>query len=169
MISTGSKHVVEAQDSRRNSLAGGVMAKMGRGNGKYADALFIDQKRIFVRAMRRAAVFHDAQETGGDLVLHAIVKKNDAVRHILLQPVARQLTLATFAGDDCGDVSFLEPCEQAAKLAAHNRGIGQSREQVLDGIEHDPFCADGIDRITKPDKKPFQIERALPRFRRVRL
>jgi hypothetical protein len=27
-----------------------------------------------------------------------------------------------------------------------------------DGIEHDPFCADGIDRITKPDKKSFQVE-----------
>src|SRR3954452_19851693 len=109
--------------------------------------------------MRRAAVFHDAQEPGGDLILHAIVKKNDAIRHILLKPVTRQLTLATFAGNDCGEVSFLEPCEQAAELAAHNRGIGQSREQVLNGIEHDPFCADGIDRIAKPDKKSLQIKR----------
>ena len=40
---------------------------------------FVDQKRIFVRAVRRAAVFHDAQETGGDLILHTIVKKNDAI------------------------------------------------------------------------------------------
>ena len=69
--------------------------------------------------------------------------------------MARQLALATFAGDDCGDVFFLEPCEQAAKLAAYNRGVGQAREQVFDDIEHDPFCANRIDRIAKPDKKSF--------------
>ena len=60
------------------------------------DSAFTDQKRIFIGAMSGPAVLHHAKNPRGDLVLHAIVEQNDAIRYILLKSVARQLTLAAF-------------------------------------------------------------------------
>ena len=112
--------------------------------GKHADTLVIDQKRIFIGAMRGPAVLHHAKKPRGDLILHAIVEQNDAIIYILLKSVARQLTLAAFARDDRGNGFFLEPCKQTAELAAQDARIATAPEQVFDGVQDDSFCADRV-------------------------
>jgi len=62
-----------------------------RRDGQHADALVADQEREFVGAMQRAAIFHHAQMPRGNLLINPMVEQDDAVGHVFLQPVARQL------------------------------------------------------------------------------
>ena len=46
-----------------------------------------------------AAVLHDPQPAGGDLLGHPVVEEDDAVGDVLLQALARERSLAPLAGD----------------------------------------------------------------------
>ena len=43
------------------------------------------------------------------LVLHAIVKKDHAIRNVFLKSLPRELPLAAFAGDHGGEAAILDP------------------------------------------------------------
>src|ERR1700712_323472 len=99
------------------------MPKMSRRDWQNADPLVVDQKWIFVGAVRGPAIFHHAKKAGRALVLYAIIQNDAAAGDILFQPMSRKLTVTTFARDDGGDAFFLEPCEQSAQLAAQDPQI----------------------------------------------
>ena len=75
-----------------------------------------------------------------------VVQQDDAVGDVFLQAVAGERALAALAGDDGRDALVLEPAEQPAQLGAQDAGVGQAGEQRLDGVQHDPLGADGVDR-----------------------
>ncbi len=66
------------------------MVQRQRSDGQHADAIFADKKRKFIRAVQRAAILHHAQMARGDLIVHAMVKQDDAVGNIFFQPVTRE-------------------------------------------------------------------------------
>ncbi len=42
--------------------------------GKNAEAVGVDQERVFIRAMRCASIFHNAKPTRRNLIVHAVVE-----------------------------------------------------------------------------------------------
>ena len=111
--------------------------------------LLVDQERVLVGAVRRAAVLHDAQPARGDLVVDPVVEQDHAVGDVLLEALARELALAALAGDDGGDAAVLEPAEQPAQLGAQDRRVREAGEQRLDRVEHDALRADRVDRVAR--------------------
>ena len=95
------------------------------------------------------AVLDDAQPPRRDLLGDAVVEQDHAVGDVLLQALAGQRPVAALAGDDGGDALVLEPAEQPAQLGAQDRLVGQAAEQRLDGVEHDPLGADGVDGVAR--------------------
>ena len=111
--------------------------------------------------MQRAAILHDPEASGRDLVLDPVVEGDDAVRDVLLDPELRQVPdLAALAADHDRQVAFLEPAEQPGELAADDRLVGQGAEQDFDGVEEDPLGPDGLDRHRQPDEQAFEVEGA---------
>ena len=77
--------------------------------------MFTDEERIFVGAMRRAAILQHAQAARCDLFLHALLERDHAVRDVFLEPVPRQrLTFTALAGDDRRNAAILQPAKEAA-------------------------------------------------------
>jgi hypothetical protein len=151
------EHRVEAGDACRDSLVIGVVRKPSRGDRQHGNALVVDQERIFVGAMRRAAIFDDADAARGDLVLDPVVEQQHAVGNILFQTVARQRPFASLGRDDRGDVLFLQPGKQTAQFGAQDVGVAETGEQHFQRIEHHALGADLIDRVAKAHKQPVEI------------
>lgn len=118
------------------------MFEPGRRDRHDTDPAIVDQEGIFVGAVRGAAVLHDTDAPRRDLIEHAIVQKDHAVRDIFLDAIAGQLAFAALARDDRSDPLVLEPCEEASKLAAQHRLIRETREQRLYGVKDDALGAD---------------------------
>ena len=116
-----------------------------------------DEERKFVGAMQRAAIFHHAQMPRGNLVIDPMVEQDDAVGHVFLQPVARQLFAPALGGDDGGHAFVLEPAEEPAQLGAQDGFVGQAGEQRFQRVQHHALGADGINRVIEPDEQPFQV------------
>jgi hypothetical protein len=112
---------------------------------------------VLVGAVHRAAVLHDAQPAGRELLGDAVVEHDDAVGDVLLETVAGERAVAALARDHRGDPAVLEPAEQPAQLGAQHRGVGQSSEQRLDGVEHDALGADRVDRVAEADEKAAEV------------
>ena len=110
--------------------------------------------------MERAAILHDAQPAGGDLVVDAVVQDDDAIGDVFLQALARQPRFATLRGDDGGDALVLEPAEEPAQLGAQDGFVGQAGEEGLDGVQHDALGVDRVNGLAQPDEQPFQVELA---------
>jgi hypothetical protein len=60
-----------------------------RGDRQDDQASLIDQERVLVGAVLRAAVLDYPQTARGDLITDAMVKMDDAVADIFLKPLAR--------------------------------------------------------------------------------
>ena len=71
--------------------------------------------------------------------------------------MAGQGSFALLSGDDGGDALVLEPAEEAAQLGAQDELVGQAGEQGLDGVQHHPFGADGVDGVAQADEQALQI------------
>src|SRR6185312_6562193 len=121
------------------------------------DALVVQEKGIFVRAMRRAAKFDDAQPPRRDLIHDAVVQQDDAVGHIFFEPVPGEHALALLAGDECGDTALLEPAEEAAQFGAQDRLVREAGEQSLERIENDALGARLVDRVAETDEQTLEI------------
>src|SRR4051794_9756546 len=126
-------------------------------NWKNADTFVIDQEGIFVSSVSRAAILYDTQKPGRNLVLYSVIQQDDTVGNVFFQAVTAQLTFAAFTGDDCGDVFLFQPGKQPTQLAAQDCGVRQPRKQVFNCIEHNPFGADLVDGMSKPDKQSFKV------------
>ena len=138
------------------SLGDGVL-QAERGDRQHREAGVADEEGVFVRSVQRAAVLEDPQAPRRGLLGDPVVEHDHAVRHVLLDAVAGQRTVAAFAGDDGGDPAILQPGEEPAKLRAHRGGIGERAEQILQGVEHDAFGVHLIDGGTEPDEERLEI------------
>ena len=86
-----------------------------------------------------------------------MVEEDHAVRYVLFQPMARQSFGAALACDESGNALIFEPAKQPAQLVSKNEGIGECGKDRLDGIDGDPFCADGVDRMTEAQEQTLEI------------
>jgi len=125
--------------------------------GKNAESVLVDQEWVFVGAVRRAAVFHDAKPSGGDLVGHAMVEENNAIGDVLFESVTGECPFAAFGGNHGGDSLVFQPAEQAAQFSTQNALVLESGEQVLDCVENHALRADTINGGTETDEESLQI------------
>jgi hypothetical protein len=93
----------------------------------------------------------------GNLIIDPMVEHDDAIGHVFLQPVTRQLIAPALGCDDGGHAFVLEPAEEPAQLRAQNGLIGQAGEQHFQRVQHHALGADGINRVIEPDEQPFQV------------
>ena len=128
----------------RDALGRGLVLQLQRGDRQDRDAAPIDEERVLVGAVGRAAVLDDPQPARRDLLVDAVVEQDDAVGDVLLEALAGQRVHAALAGDHRGDAALLEPGEQAAQFGAQHRRVGQAGEERLDRVEDDPPRADGV-------------------------
>ena len=135
----------------------GLVDQLQRGHRQHRDAAPIDEERILVRAVARAAVLDDAKPARRDLIVDAMVEKDDAVGDVLLEALTRERVDAAFAGDDGRDAAFLQPGEQAPQLGAQHAGVAQSGEERFDRVEHDAARADRAQRVVETDEEAFEV------------
>ncbi len=133
------------------------MLEHERRNGQHADAVLVDEERIFVGAVRAAPVFDDAQTSCRDLVDDAVVEQDHAVGDVLLQPAAGELTIASLAGDHGGDALVFQPAKEAPQLRPQDGGIGKAAEQRFDRVQRDALGPDRIDRIPQSDEEALEV------------
>ena len=103
--------------------------ELQRRDRQHGNAASIDQERIFVGAVARAAVLDDAQPARRDLIVDAMVERDDAVGDVLLEPLPRERVDAALAGDHGRDAPLLQPGEQAPELGAQDRRRCSARQK----------------------------------------
>ena len=155
--SSPAQHRVEPGNAGGNPLARYLVIQRQRRDGQHADALFADEEGEFVGAVQRAAIFHHPQMPRGNLVIDPMIEQDDAVGHVFLQPVARQLVAPALGRDDGGHAFVLEPAEEPAQLGAQDGLVGQAGEQRFQRVQHHALGAGGINRVIEPDEQPFQV------------
>ena len=92
------------------------MLQIHRGHGQHGNAVALNQEGILVHPVRGAPVLDDAQTPRQNRFGDLVVEQDDAVRNVLFEAVAGQSGLPAFAGDDGGEISVLEPAEQAPQF-----------------------------------------------------
>jgi len=70
------------------------MRESDRGDRQDVDARFVDEKRVFVRAVAGTAVFDDAKPSRGHLLDDAMIQDDDAVGDVLLESLTGQHAVA---------------------------------------------------------------------------
>ena len=157
MKAPAAQHRVEPRDAGGNPLVGHFVVQPQRCDGQHADAFLADEEGKFVGAVQRAPIFHHPQVACGDLVMDAMIEQDDAVGHVFLEPVARQLFAPALGRDDGGDAFVLQPAEKPAQLGAQDAFIGQAGEQRFERVQHHAFGADGFDRVIEANEQAFQV------------
>ena len=98
--------------------------------------------------------------------MHALVENDDAVRHVLLDSVAREPVLTPFPGHDRGDRPLLEPVEQPTQLRAHDR-LGRNAPNSTSIVSRTTRLGpDSLDRVGEKDEQRLEIK--LPRLGELR-
>ena len=151
------QHRVEIGNAAGNTFGQGIVREPARRDRHHRDALLVDDERVLVGSVSRAAILDDAQPTRRKLILDAVVEQDHAVGDVFFQAVARQRAFAALAGDDGGNALFLEPFEQTAQFGAQQQFVFEAAEQGLDGIDNDALGADGVDGIAEADEKALEI------------
>ena len=152
-------------DTRRGNIVG----QADRSDRQHGDAVLVDQERVFVGAVRGAAILDDPQSPRGNILRDAMVQEDHAVGDVFFQAMARQRTGSPLPRDDRGDPFVFEPAEQPPQFGPDNPRIGESAKEGFQGVEHDPLGADRIDGQPEPDEQAFQVVFAsLPRSRFAR-
>src|SRR5579864_2485912 len=100
------------------------MTQRKRRNRQYRDAIVVDHVRVFIGAVSRAPVLHDAQPPGGNLLVDPMVQQDYAIGDVLFQSVAGQRAVSALSGNDSGKVAVVQPSEKAAEFRAQYRGVG---------------------------------------------
>jgi hypothetical protein len=156
-IASALEHRVEPGDTARDSLGRHGMTEPHRSHRQHGHPVGVDEERVLVGAVGRAAVFHDAKPPRRDLLGHPVVEQDHRVRHVFFEALSRQRALAPLAGDHGRHALVFEPAEQAAQLGPENRLVGEPREQRLNRIEHDATGADRVDGEAEPDEESLEI------------
>ena len=155
------QHLVETRDARGDPLGRRFIGQAHGRDRHHHEPTLGDQEGKLVRPVEGTAVLDDAQASGRDLVVDAVVQGDHTVRDVLLDAEAGQVSLpAALAADHDGQVALLEPPEQPAELASDDGLVGQRAEQQLDGVEEDSLGADGLDGHGEPDEQALEVEGA---------
>jgi hypothetical protein len=92
--------------------------------------LSVIRKGYSLVPMGRAAVLHDAQAAGGDLVAHAMVEQDHAIGHVFLQAMPRHHLRAALAGDHRRKAAILDPAEEPPQFGAQHRSLGRAAKSA---------------------------------------
>jgi hypothetical protein len=114
------EHRVELGHARADALGADLVLQRERGDGQHADSVLVDQERILVGPLRRAAVLDHAQTARRDLLDDPVIQEDDAVGDVFLETVPGQRPVAALPGDHRRDPLVLQPAEQAAQLGAQD-------------------------------------------------
>src|SRR6202011_1064164 len=156
------EHGVETLDAGRDALVRRGVFELHGSDRPDGNAILFDEKRIFVRAVRAAAILDHADAARCHLVDHAMIERDDAIGDVFFEAEASQRFLAALADYDYCDAFFLEPAKNPAELGADDGLIGQGAEKNFNRVEHYALSLDRINRVTEPDEKAFEI--VLARF-----
>src|SRR5690606_2395741 len=160
VVPTATQEFVQRVEPARDALLARLVIEPDRGHRQDVDPPFIDEEGVLVRAVRRAAVLDDPNATSGDLIGDTVVEEDHAVRDVLLEAVAREGSVAAFRGDDGRELAVLEPPKEPAKLGPKDSVVIERAEERLERVDDDPFGADRVDAVSKPDEEPLEIGRA---------
>ena len=120
--------------------------------------------------MQCPAKFHHAQMPRGDLIDDPVVEQDDAIGHILFQPVAGELIASALGRDDGRHAFFLEPAEKPSQLGSKDGLIGQAGEKRFKRVQDDALGADGVYRRIETDEQTFEvIVAAFPDFTALKM
>ena len=133
------------------------MAQFQGGDGEHRDAALLDEEGVLVGSMKTAAILHDSQAACGKLVVDTVVQQDDAIRNVLFEPVAAEIAVAAFRRNHGGDAALFKPAKQAAHFGAQNSDVGKSREQRLQGIEHNALGSHRLDGMLQANEEAFQV------------
>ena len=86
-----------------------------------------------------------------------MVEQNDGVGHVFFESVPGKSSLTPLTGNDRGHAFVFEPPKEARQLHSEDAGIGESREQRLDGVQDNPLRPDRPDRVIQSDEEPLQV------------
>ncbi len=148
------------------------MRQPQRRNRQHAESVFIDQKRILIRPVRRTAGI-SPPATAASIPGRSPGDPGTITQsgHVFLQPVARQRAGALLSRDHRRrHALFLQPIKSCRSSVGcqKNRSIRQPDKQALNRVQHHSFGHfTNLNRIIQPDKNPFQ--NALARFLEFRL
>src|ERR1041384_561879 len=107
--------------------------------------------------MHGSSILDYSQPPGRNLLNDAVVEQDHAIGDIFLQTVSCKDAFATFRRDDRRDPPTFQPPKEPPEFGAKDQFVRQCGEQGFDRIEHDSFCLDVIDGMTKPEEESFQI------------
>ena len=156
-VTLAAEHRVDAGQSGGDTVERRAVLERHRGHGQHADAVGIDQERILVGAVVRAAILHDAQPARRHLIVDAVIEQNHGIRHVLLEPLSRQQALAALARNHGGDALILQPAKQPSQLRPQDRVVLEAGKQRLDRVEDDAFGADRSNRVVEPNEETFEV------------
>ena len=128
-----------------------------RRHRQHTDAGRIDEERILVRAVMRAAVLDHAQAARRDLIADAVIEQNHRVGHVLLEALLGQQAVTPLGRDHGGDAPVLQPPEQSPQLRPENAGVLEARKERLDRVEDDALGAHRPNRVIETDEQAFEI------------
>src|SRR5690606_30999625 len=66
-------------------------------------------------------------------------------------------SVAAFRGDDGRELAVLEPPKEPAKLGPKDSVVVERAEERLERVDDDPFGADRVDAVSKPDEEPLEV------------
>ena len=156
-IDAAAEHRIQSRNAAGDALAAGLVIQSDRSDRQNGDAVFVDQERILIRPMRRAAILHHAQPPRRNLVVQPMIEQDDAVGNVFFQPLARERPAALLAGDDGRHPLFFEPVKQPPHFRPQNGLVIQAGKQAFDGIEHHALRADLLDRVIQSNEKTFKV------------
>src|SRR6202012_416463 len=128
------QHGVEVGYPRRDALLKNLVVETERGDGQHAKAVLVNEERIFIRSMGRAAIFHDAKSTRRNLVLDAMIEQEDAIGNVFLKAMPCEGAVAALRGDHSSEFPLLQPVEQTTNFGAQDRNVRERGEQTLDRV-----------------------------------
>ena len=133
------------------------MLQAERRDGCHRHALLVDEKRVLVRAVRRAPVLHDAKSPRRDPCADPVFQEDDTVGDVFFQPLAGESSLSALAGNDRGDALVFEPAEEPPQLRPNDGLVRKRREKGFDRVQHDTTRSDRIDGITEPNEQTLEV------------
>ena len=143
--SFAAQHRIQARNSAGNAFIAHLMLQTERGDRQNAETILVNQERIFVGAVRGAAIFDDAQTASGNLIRYPVVEQDDAIGNVFFESMPGERAVAAFGSDHGCHALVFEPAKQAAQFRSQDSLILQSGKQIFDGIENHALGANAVD------------------------
>jgi len=136
------EHAVQPGNAGGDPLRGCAGTQLRARYRQDEDPFVVDQERELIGFVAAAAFFDHPEKAGHGAVVQLLLEFDDAVGHIVLNPVLAA-EIGSFAGGDQGGSStFTQPVEYAAEFIAQTGpGADKGLLHAVDAIYHQPLCA----------------------------